>query len=223
MYNSNIPSHMDLPSSAQLIRSTVIAAVTASVLLVTTVLPAEYGIDPTGVGRMLGLAEMGEIKASLAAEAEEDAKHAAPDAAQQRSDAGPGLWSRLAGLVIAPAAAATLPERGEAQLAQAAKSDEVSITLAPGQGSEIKLEMRKGAKVQYAWTAAGGLVNHDTHGDGGDSEHSYKKGRQVAGDEGVLEAAFDGSHGWFWRNRGKNDVTITLKTIGDYVALKQMK
>ena len=35
-------------------------------LLVTMVLPAEYGIDPTGVGRVLGLTEMGEIKQQLA-------------------------------------------------------------------------------------------------------------------------------------------------------------
>ena len=31
---------------------------------------------------------------------------------------------------------------------------------------------------------------------------SYTKGRGVAGDKGVLTAAFDGDHGWFWRNRG---------------------
>ena len=33
------------------------------------VLPAEYGIDPTGVGRALGLTQMGEIKVQLAEEA----------------------------------------------------------------------------------------------------------------------------------------------------------
>jgi hypothetical protein len=48
MYNSPIPSQAELPSSGQLIRSTVIAAVTAVALLVTIVLPAEYGVDPTG-------------------------------------------------------------------------------------------------------------------------------------------------------------------------------
>ncbi|WP_255530380.1 hypothetical protein [Novosphingobium sp. NBM11] len=54
MYNSPIPSQAELPSSGQLIRSTVIAAVTAVALLVTIVLPAEYGVDPTGIGRALG-------------------------------------------------------------------------------------------------------------------------------------------------------------------------
>lgn len=56
MFNAEKPSLEDLPSSAQLLKSTLIAAVSAIVILVTVVLPAEYGIDPTGVGRAIGLA-----------------------------------------------------------------------------------------------------------------------------------------------------------------------
>ena len=62
----------ELPSTASLLRSTVLAIVGAAAILVTVVLPAEYGIDPTGVGRMLGLTDMGETKQQLAAEAEAD-------------------------------------------------------------------------------------------------------------------------------------------------------
>jgi hypothetical protein len=43
------------PSRAKLIRATLIAAVVAGVLLITIVLPAEYGIDPLGTGEALGL------------------------------------------------------------------------------------------------------------------------------------------------------------------------
>ena len=74
MFNSEIPSKAELPSSAQLIKSTLIAIITAIVLLITIVLPAEYAIDPTGVGRLLKLTEMGEIKKQLSDEAEEDRK-----------------------------------------------------------------------------------------------------------------------------------------------------
>jgi hypothetical protein len=62
MYNTDIPQRADLPSSAQLLRSTCIAATVAAALLVTMVLPAEYGIDPTGVGRALGLTQMADVK-----------------------------------------------------------------------------------------------------------------------------------------------------------------
>ena len=72
MFNSEKPTPEELPSTAQLLRSTVIALIAAIVILVTMVLPAEYAIDPTGAGRVLGLTEMGEIKNSLEKEAKED-------------------------------------------------------------------------------------------------------------------------------------------------------
>ena len=61
MFNSQRPSTSDLPTNRQLVKATAFALVTATVLLVTVVLPAEYAIDPTGAGRLLGYSEMGEI------------------------------------------------------------------------------------------------------------------------------------------------------------------
>ncbi|BBI69651.1 hypothetical protein PKHYL_38420 [Psychrobacter sp. KH172YL61] len=73
MYNSDTPSQAELPSSNQLIKSTILAIIAAIVLLFTVVLPAEYGIDPTGVGKLLRLTEMGQVKQQLAEEAAADA------------------------------------------------------------------------------------------------------------------------------------------------------
>ncbi|WP_108661456.1 hypothetical protein [Acuticoccus kandeliae] len=53
-------------------RSTLFAFFGAVLVVLTLVLPAEYGVDPTGVGDLLGLTEMGEVKVALAAEAEAD-------------------------------------------------------------------------------------------------------------------------------------------------------
>src|SRR5215210_4257140 len=86
MYNTDMPSRAELPTSGQLVRSTLIAAGVAAALLVTVVLPAEYGIDPTGAGRALGLTEMGEIKTQLHEEAESDR---ANDPAGQAPAPGP--------------------------------------------------------------------------------------------------------------------------------------
>jgi hypothetical protein len=225
MYNTDMPSRAELPSSAQLVRSTVIAAGVATALLVTVVLPSEYGIDPTGAGRALGLTEMGEIKTQLHQEAEADrAKDQAdqapaapvgpvtPATPEQRSSL---LGSIFAQLVIGSA---------HAQTPVAAKSQEFSVTLKPGEGTEVKAAMRKGAKLTYSWKVDGGTVNHDTHGDGpGGNEISYSKGRSVPEDEGELTAAFDGNHGWYWRNRGSAPVTVKLTASGDFGGLKQMK
>ena len=43
------------PSSRRILRATVIAVAIALVVLVVAVLPAEYGIDPLGTGKALGL------------------------------------------------------------------------------------------------------------------------------------------------------------------------
>ena len=215
MYNSDIPSRAELPTSKQLLRSTIIAILAAIAILVTIVLPAEYAIDPTGIGRALGLAEMGEIKKQLAEEAERDRmldQEGGAPAPAPATDQGSSLLGQIfTQLLVKPASAQT-----------ATRSDETTYTLTPGQGIEVKLVMLKGAQVNYAWTVAGGVVNFDLHGDGGGNSTSYEKGRGVPGAEGVLEAAFDGNHGWFWRNRGDADVTITLRTDGSYSEIKRV-
>ncbi len=61
MYNSQNSSPIELPSSKQLVRSTILALLTAVVLLVNVILPAEYAVDPTGIGRLLGLTQMGRL------------------------------------------------------------------------------------------------------------------------------------------------------------------
>lgn len=225
MYNTDIPTRAELPTSAQLLRSTAIAFVAAAGILVTIVLPAEYAIDPTGVGRMLKLTEMGEIKAQLAEEAQRDRQKDSTGSIEQpnrpASDQRSSLFgSALAALFVSPAHAS---ER--LVVAQAAgRKDETVITLKPSEGVEYKLTMKAGAKVNFSWATYGGVVNYDMHGTpaGGGKEKSYKQGRGAAGDEGVLTAEGDGGHGWFWRNRGAKDVTITLKTNGAYVEIKRM-
>jgi hypothetical protein len=50
--------------------------------------------------------------------------------------------------------------------------------------------------------------------------HQYGKGSSQ-GQQGILEAAFDGSHGWFWRNRTSGTIVITLKTEGEYTEISR--
>lgn len=220
MYNTEIPNTTELPTSKQLVRSTLIAATVAAVLLITTVLPAEYGIDPTGAGRFLGLTTMGEIKTSLAEEA-------AMDTAVQTETPAPSLT------LVKSASAATVPTTVEQTVAptvaepqqptRPVASDKKVFTLKPGEAAEIKLSMKEGAVVSFDWRVKGGAVNFDTHGDApGLDYYGYNKGRKVMGDSGTLTAAFDGKHGWFWRNRSGSDATITLTTQGDYQLIKRV-
>lgn len=224
MFNSNIPSANELPSSKQLLRSTLIALIVAIVLLVTVVMPSEYAIDPTGAGRLLGLTQMGEVKHQLAEEAAAEPvipTAQTPAATQPVAEPAPQPQPQPqpAQAEVTEPVAAKEPE-------VATQKHEMSIALAPGQGAEIKLEMLKGTQVTYSWTANGGQVNYDTHGDPynapRDFYHGYGKGRFVPQDQGVLEAAFDGNHGWFWRNRTSKPVTVTLRTEGKYISIKRV-
>lgn len=218
MYNSDTPLRAELPSSRQLLRSTILAAISALVLLVAVVLPAEYGIDPTGVGRVLRMTEMGDIKQQLAAEAAADAAATASAAPPQTTGTTPGMASANAAQTPARAAVAAVAAAPKIEW-----RDEMAVTLTPGEGTEIKLKMVQGAKAQYSWVVEGGEVNFDTHADAPGKSISYEKGRGVSSDEGVLEAAFTGNHGWYWRNRGKADVKVVLRTRGEYTDIKRMK
>jgi len=198
MFNAKKPSLEELPSSAQLLRSTIIAAISAVVILVAVVLPAEYGIDPTGAGRVLGLTEMGAIKRELAEEEERDrAIHGGADKSSSLLDAVFSLFVSTAH-------------------AQEAWRDEVTFTLAPGASSEIKLVMEAGMTAEYTWVAAGGRINFDLHAHGAGQSIDYDRGRGATSGEGSITAPFAGEHGWFWRNRDNADVTVTLQLRGEY-------
>lgn len=224
MYNANKPDASELPSTKRLLQSTGIAAIVATGLLVVAVLPAEYGIDPTGAGSILGLTEMGRIKMSLAAEAEAGLAEPATGAVSPPSAATlePGMPPATVPDAVgqAPTAAVPAPLPGPAKAVTSAWSDETTITLAPDESYEIKLVMEKGARAIYEWSTDGGKANFDTHGDGsGINYHGYGKGSAERA-EGELTAAFSGNHGWFWRNRTDGDLTITLRTRGEYSDVK---
>lgn len=222
MADTNTARTAGQESSRKLFRSTLLAAAVATVLLTTVVLPAEYGVDPTGVGRALGLTPMGEIKVALAREAAlADSVEAA---AKQTVTTAPAETQTGAAPIPALPVARTVPPTTPATAANSAASTHVTeFVLRPNEGKEIKLVMRRGGRVNYSWATDRGVVNYDTHADApGIKYHGYAKGSGKGSDEGVLVAAFDGAHGWFWRNRGTEVVTVTLRTSGDYQELKRM-
>ena len=208
MSNLIAPPPESLPTPERLRRYTLIAVVAAIALVVCVVLPAERGIDPTGIGRLLGLTPMGEFKMAAAQELENEL---AEEARAVPKDSGLGATG-------APTSSAA-PAIG--------RSDSLTLPLRPNEGREIKLVMQKGARADYSWDAAGGVVSFEMHGDTVNAPpgvfHSYKKGRGAASDAGVMEAVFDGNHGWFWRNRSSVTLTITLRTSGAYSELKEIK
>jgi hypothetical protein len=213
MHNTNIPPKSQLPSKKKLIRSTILAAFTAGVLLITIVMPAEYGVDPTGFGQASGLKAMGEIKRSLAQEA--SAEQMAAEAGAVTAPTAEGQASVSLDAIV-PASADKPADTYR---------DTMTVTLAPNEGAEIKVDMAKGETTSYVWWTDGGKANFDVHADSkalAIDYHNYSKGSEQR-KEGEITAAFDGSHGWFWRNRTRETLTVTLQTDGDYSAIKRVK
>lgn len=182
-----------LPSSKSLFKATVVAALIGTVVLVTTILPAEYGIDPTGLGQKMGLTMLSQANA---------AETSAPETATPSSNnllalpAGP-VWKAPGKL----------------------SSDSTTVTLEPNEGLEVKATMNAGDRMVFSWVSEGGPVNFDMHGErfnDGDNFTSYWQGRNELTASGAFEAPFDGTHGWYWRNRGNEPVTIVLQTSGFY-------
>jgi hypothetical protein len=186
-----VPTPPGLPSPLRLVRATLTAAALAGVLLVTVVLPAEYGIDPTRFGRATGLYRTPEAAAEPLPESTADGASAA---------AGTNTGSLF-------------------KSATPYRSDEMSVTLAPGEGAEIKAQMNAGERLVFSWTSSGGGVDVDMHGEAADKtgcDRSYWTGEFEAGGHGAFEAPMTGNHGWFWQNLNDTPVTITVKTSGFY-------
>lgn len=187
-------------TSGSLLRSTLIAATVAAAILVIAVLPAEYGVDPTGIGRVLGLTQMGVIKQELAK------AEAAADSAVVAA-AGDGNRSK------------------NAPIDSASKRDSMLVVLRPTQRLEVKLAMSKDQVASYRWNVDTGTVYFNLHGEGptapGDSAHSYGRGTLHAA-EGSIVALFDGLHGWFLYNPSAKEVRVSLTVWGQFQELKRL-
>ncbi len=193
------------PSGQRIGLSVVVALVVAAVVLVIAVLPAEYGIDPTGVGRALGLTELNapptrtlEIKDVLGGN---ETRPRGRDPGVQR--AGPAAEPRGAS------------GRGPAD-PDAHDDDDASRR---GQETEVKTVLRANKVIVYTWKTDGGLVYCDMHGHdpaaGSDFFVRYREDQEGATEAtGSLVAPFDGEHGWYWLNINDGPVTITLTVTG---------
>jgi hypothetical protein len=60
---SRIP-RVELPSTGKIVTATIFALIVGAIVLVVAVLPAEYGIDPLGTGKALGLLELAQANAN---------------------------------------------------------------------------------------------------------------------------------------------------------------
>lgn len=183
-------------STTQLLKASTLALIGAGLILLIAVLPAEYGIDPTGIGKALGLTALH----TPAEEAEEVADEAAS----------------VSDTAVSKAGATVIRQSTPYQ------SGEMTLTLLPESGAEIKAQMHAGDTIVFSWISAGGPVSFDMHGEkpnDGNNFTSYWQGRDKNQGHGSFTAPFSGSQGWYWQNDGSGPVSITVKVSGYFEKL----
>lgn len=180
---------MDTPvahSSRRILQATAIAAAIALVVLLVAVLPAEYGIDPLGTGKALGLTAL--------------------------ADTEEGDGTPAAGTLDAVRAGVNTPQQGT--LAQ--DTFTVELRPFEGVEYKYRIEQGGSMVYSWTASGEVGFDFHgEPDGAPENSSESYGKGEARAAG-GVFIAPTPGVHGWFWENTGTGRVTITLTTSGFY-------
>jgi hypothetical protein len=192
------------PSGRRIAMSVLVALAVAAVVLVVAVLPAEYGIDPTGIGRALGLTQL----------------NAPATRTLEIKDVLGGNEAVREVEIPAFNEPVPLPNPAVHQIEdRPIQSRTLELTLEPGQETEIKTVLRASKVIEYTWKTDGGLVYCDLHGHdpaaGQDFFVRYREDQEGATEAtGSLVAPFDGEHGWYWLNISEVPVTITLTVTG---------
>lgn len=217
---SNQHTSNPLPSTARLLKATAAAAAAATLILLTVVLPAEYGVDPTGLGSRLGLL-------ALTPAAQVTAVPVAPGVVNE-APAPTALATNETAAMATQAAAVFGQQPGQSFDAQAVarnvgalRTDTMSVVLAPGKGAEVKATLDAGGSIVFRWSASADVAV-DMHGEAPDAKDEYtsywvESAQREGG--GTFTAKFAGQHGWYWRNKGKEPVTVQVSVTGFHTKL----
>ena len=207
--------------------ATAAAMFVAGVVLVTVVLPAEYGVDPTGTGKAFGLTQIAQAEQAVTVTepAAGEAGQAATATASEISIGAGGRPTLAHGQAVPAARAADgkpILEWNRAgadyQQAQRYRRHVRTFALGPGEGMEFKYRLEKDGGFVYTWTSTG-KVQVDFHGEPEGRPKGYAEFYDQAerdGANGTFVAPAPGIHGWYWKNLTAAPITITLNTAGSF-------
>ncbi len=197
---------------SKIIKATIISLIVGAVLLVVAVLPAEYGMDPTGAGELFGFSKLYVPEeagtTSLGAMA---SNSSTPIIKLEKAGSGP--------TVERPAEADNPPPTTQLS----SREDETKVVVPAGRGIEFKIDMLKYGKMKYEWnTSNGEILYFDFHGEvkqEKEVKEVYFESYTIANSNnmvGTFLAPYEGKHGWFFRNTGDEDVVVNLRLKGQY-------
>jgi hypothetical protein len=196
----------------KIIKALVYALLMGIVVLVTAVLPAEYGIDPTGSGRLLGFSKLYQPAEATNDKVVAEAPAQKPVKILTMEDAGSDPD------VKKPTEANNPPPAKQYE----AREDKVTIVIPAGKGLEYKVLLLKYGSMKYEWITDKGILFFDFHGEVKEAnppKNVFYESYTVAYSNnmiGTFLAPFEGRHGWYFKNSGSSDMTVTLRLKGEY-------
>ncbi len=188
------------PPARRLLGSIAAALAGAALILLLFILPAEYGIDPTGLGKRMGLTAMNEPVRTL------QIKDVVGGNEQYRQIKVPDAGEPT-----------PLPNPAVSQIKpQAPQTRTIKVVLPQDKETEVKAVLDAAQVILYSWQADGDVYT-DFHGhepNAGEAFVRYEEQQSGRSGNGSLVAPFSGEHGWFWLNVAGKPVTITLTVSG---------
>jgi len=205
----NTPAEMD---KKQLIKASILAFVIGGLVLVTMVLPAEYGIDPLGTGKLFGISNIyvqdDEIAAAMP-------MPVVPTTTEKITIDDLGSPAEI----VKPMEANN--PAPETQFAL--QRNTLEIVVPARKGIEYKVNMLKYGSTKYEWsTVDNSILYTDFHGEVKEAnppaEVFYESYTIVNTNNmaGTFTAPFEGKQGWYFKNDNNHDVTVILKLEGQY-------
>jgi hypothetical protein len=197
------------PSRRTLIKGAAWTFVAAVVVTVLFILPAEFGVDPTGLGDKIGLKAMSRAGAPRINTAPRVVTGSFPDIPPEEEFD-----------YFEPEVLGDPYSRNHVSVF---RTDTFEIDLDVYEQVEYKAVMQQGDALVYSWKLTKGeTVYTDFHADpAGDPAYPelywirYAESEESSG-AGSLVAPFAGNHGWYWLNIEEEPVKITLEVRGFY-------
>lgn len=204
-----------IASKRTIIKAVITALLTGGLVLVTAVLPAEYGIDPLGTGKIFGFSRLYVSKDSTVSSSVINTISQQKFPLIKLEEAGSGPEIKKPAEADNPSPSKQYPQR----------EDSVQVTVKAGKGIEYKIKMLKYGEMKYEWTTDNGTLFFDFHGEVKEAnsvkdKEVYYESYTVAYSNnmvGTFLSPFEGRHGWYFRNKGTKDIIVTLRLKGQYI------
>jgi len=177
-------------TTLSLVKYTIMSAAFAIFILLTIVLPAEYNIDPTGIGQKLGLTVFNEVS---------------------------NISTNSTTLLSSPLSSVESTEKTAEKTKGVNKV--INVTVPAGRGVEYKFTMQQYQKLTYQWQTDSTALYFDLHGEPEGDTTGYFESYAIAtlqSMEGSFTAPFSGVHGWYWKNTSDKPVKVQLTVKGEY-------